>query len=164
MLSVLRRHGLHRRGKEDILQRRWGATAWELCGLTFELTGTEQGDGICASVFACTNAGTLCRVRLSDLLDSAVLTGIGENMDQPTGILGISIPGENLRRMYPFETLHIARGVITLSAWAPRKPHRPIDALTFRLADMENGVVIEVMADQALRTKIATAPEADSKT
>ena len=42
-----------------------------LRGLTSKLTGPEQGDGICASVFACTNAGTLCRVRLSDLLGLA---------------------------------------------------------------------------------------------
>ena len=40
-------------------------------GLTFELTGPEQGGGICASVFACTNTGTLCRVRLSDVLGHA---------------------------------------------------------------------------------------------
>ena len=40
--------------------------------LTFELTGPEQWDGICASVFASANAGTLCRVRLSDLLGHAV--------------------------------------------------------------------------------------------
>ena len=38
-------------------------------GLTFELTGPEQGDGICASVFASANSGTLCRVRLSEWLD-----------------------------------------------------------------------------------------------
>ena len=36
--------------------------------LTSKLTGPKQRDGICASVFACTNTGTLCRVRLSDLL------------------------------------------------------------------------------------------------
>ena len=35
---------------------------------TSKLTGPEQRDGICASVFAGTNAGTLCRVRLSALL------------------------------------------------------------------------------------------------
>ena len=39
---------------------------------TSKLTGPEQRDGICASVFAGTNAGTLCRVRLSDLLGVAV--------------------------------------------------------------------------------------------
>ena len=42
-----------------------------MCGLTFELTGPEQWGGICASVFAGTNAGTLCRVRLSEWLDHA---------------------------------------------------------------------------------------------
>jgi len=36
--------------------------------VTSKLTGPEQRDGICASVFASTNAGTLCRVRLSDRL------------------------------------------------------------------------------------------------
>ena len=36
--------------------------------LTSKLTGPEQWDGICASVFASANTGTLCRVRLSDLL------------------------------------------------------------------------------------------------
>ena len=41
-----------------------------LRGLTFELTGPEQWDGICASVFAGTNSGTLCRVRLSEWLGS----------------------------------------------------------------------------------------------
>ena len=50
--------------------------------LTSKLTGPEQRGGICASVFAGTNAGTLCRVRLSDLLG---ITGdnakpLGENM------------------------------------------------------------------------------------
>ena len=49
-------------GNARILQAAFG------CGLTSKLTGPEQRDGICASVFACTNAGTLCRVRLSDLL------------------------------------------------------------------------------------------------
>ena len=38
------------------------------CGLTFELTGPEQGDGICARVFASANSGTLCRVRFSEWL------------------------------------------------------------------------------------------------
>jgi len=85
-------------------------------------------------------------------------------MDQPTGILGIDLPGERMRRMYPFETLHIARGVITLSAWAPTNPYRPIDALIFRLADVQNVIVVELMADQQLRTKIATVPELGSET
>ena len=89
---------------------------------------------------------------------------IGEDMDQPTGILGIDLPGEKMRRMYPFETLQIARGVITLSAWAPTNPHRPIDALIFKLADVENVIVVELMADQALRTKTATAPKSGNET
>ena len=47
------------------------------CGLTFELTGPEQGDGICARVFAGTNSGTLCRVRLSEGLGvSALVRGV----------------------------------------------------------------------------------------
>ena len=85
-------------------------------------------------------------------------------MDHPTGILGIDLLGEKMRRMYPFETLQIARGVITLSAWAPTNPHRPIDAIIFRLADLENVIVVELMADQALRTKIPAAPESGSET
>ena len=53
-----------------------------LCGLTFELTGPEQRDGICASVFAGTNAGTLCRVRLSDLLGVAAEFSQQDLLDQ----------------------------------------------------------------------------------
>lgn len=85
-------------------------------------------------------------------------------MDKPTGILGIDIPGEKIRRMYPFETLQIARGVITLSAWAPTNPHRPIDALTFRLDKLEHVIVVELMADQEeLRTKRTKAQESGNE-
>ena len=43
--------------------------------LTFELTGPEQWGGICASVFASANSGTLCRVRLSEWLGVICLGG-----------------------------------------------------------------------------------------
>ena len=59
--------------------------------LTSKLTGPEQRDGICASVFASANTGTLCRVRLSDLLGLSLarpriglVTGTMERMPRPS--------------------------------------------------------------------------------
>ena len=53
---------------ENLYWKVVGAASFDLRRLTSKLTGPEQRDGICASVFAGTNAGTLCRVRLSDML------------------------------------------------------------------------------------------------
>jgi hypothetical protein len=44
--------------------------------VTSKLTGPEQRDGICASVFASANAGTLCRVRVESRC-GAVAVGFG---------------------------------------------------------------------------------------
>ncbi|GEM_PF-1031972 len=85
-------------------------------------------------------------------------------MDKPTGILGVSRVNEPIRCMYPFETLQIARGVITLSAWNPTNPAKPIDALIFKVEDLEDIIVVELMADQKLRTKKTMVPPENSET
>ena len=87
-------------------------------------------------------------------------------MDQPTGILGIDLPGDKTcRTFYPFETLQIARGVITLSVWGGYEPEIPIPAMIFKLEDFENVIVVELMAQQqALRTPSSTASPVNSET
>jgi len=86
-------------------------------------------------------------------------------MDQPTGILGYDRPGETKRWFLAFETLHIARGVITLSPWGGYEHDIPIEAMTFKLADFENVIVVELMAQQqALRTPSSTVALMNSET